>query len=87
MKQQLFVNCRKCIFCQETRGLGIGSQVMAVCLQSAKTLIENCYLETMPFMHDAQKLYKKVGLNTLMLPARDMSLAGLDVEEIIGYEL
>jgi hypothetical protein len=43
----------------------------------------------MPFMHDAQKLYKKVGLNTLMLPwvARDMSLASLDVEEIIGYEL
>jgi putative acetyltransferase len=38
MKQQLFVNCRKCIL-PETRGLGIGSQVMAVCLQSAKTLI------------------------------------------------
>jgi putative acetyltransferase len=31
-------------------------QVMAV---HKKTLFENCYLETMPFMHDAQKLYKK----------------------------
>jgi hypothetical protein len=50
---------------------------------------ENCYLETMPFMHDAQNYTKKWVLNTLMLPwvARDMSLASLDVEEIIGYEL
>jgi putative acetyltransferase len=50
----------KMYFLPETRGLGIGSQVMAVCLQSAKDFgFENCYLETMPFMHDAQKLYKK----------------------------
>jgi putative acetyltransferase len=40
------------IFLPETRGLGIGGQVMAVCLQSAKLWFENCYLETMPFMHD-----------------------------------
>jgi putative acetyltransferase len=46
----------------ETRGLGIGSKMMAMCLQSAKDFgFEKCYLETMPFMHDAQKLYKKVG--------------------------
>jgi putative acetyltransferase len=65
MKQQLFVNCRKCIFTGNESG--DRSQVMAV-LQSAKDFgFENCYLETMPFMHDAQKLYKKVGLNTLML--------------------
>jgi putative acetyltransferase len=38
---------------------------------------ENCYLETMPFMHDAQKLYKKVGFEYINAPwvARDMSLA------------
>jgi putative acetyltransferase len=41
---------------------------MAV-LQSAKDFgFENCYLETMPFMHDAQKLYKKVGLNIINAP-------------------
>jgi putative acetyltransferase len=49
---------QKMYFLQEA-GLGIGSQVMAVCLQSAKTLIRNCYLETMPFMHDAQKYIQK----------------------------
>jgi putative acetyltransferase len=30
---------QKMYFFLETRGLGIGSQVMAVCLQSAKTLV------------------------------------------------
>jgi hypothetical protein len=41
-------------------------------------------------MHDAQKLYKKVGFDINNAPwvARDMSLARLDVEEIIvmNYE-
>jgi putative acetyltransferase len=45
-------------FLPETRGLGIGSQVMAAC-KAQKTGFENCYLETMPFMHDAQKYTKK----------------------------
>jgi hypothetical protein len=40
-------------------------------------------------MHDAQNYTKKWVLNTLMLPwvARTCLLPGLDVEEIIGYEL
>ena len=53
---------QKMYFLPETRGLGIGSQMMATCLQRAKDFgFESCYLETMPFMLDAQKLYKKVG--------------------------
>lgn len=53
---------QKMYFAPETRGLGIGSQMMAICLQTAKELgFENCYLETMPYMLDAQKLYKKAG--------------------------
>jgi putative acetyltransferase len=52
-------NFKKCIL-PETRGLG-GSQMMATCLQSAKDFgFEKCYLETMPFMLDAQN-YTKVG--------------------------
>jgi GNAT superfamily N-acetyltransferase len=66
---------QKMYFLPETRGLGIG-KVMAVCLQSAKTLDskiviwKRCLLCMMP------KIIQKV-LNTLMLPwvARDMSLA------------
>lgn len=60
---------QKMYFLPETRGLGIGSQMMANCLQSAKDFgFENCYLETMPFMHDAQKLYKKVGFENIAAP-------------------
>ncbi len=53
---------QKMYFSPETRGLGIGSQMMDKCMQSAKEMgFEKCYLETMPFMHGAQKLYKKTG--------------------------
>lgn len=60
---------QKMYFLPETRGLGIGSQMMARCLQTAKDFgFEKCYLETMPFMLDAQKLYKKVGFEYIFSP-------------------
>ena len=60
---------QKMYFLPETRGLGIGSQMMAKCLQSAKNFgFEKCYLETMPFMLDAQKLYKKAGFEYICSP-------------------
>jgi putative acetyltransferase len=60
---------QKMYFLPETRGLGIGSKMMAICLQSAKDFgFEKCYLETMPFMNDAQKLYKKVGFEYICSP-------------------
>jgi len=60
---------QKMYFLPETRGLGIGSQMMATCLKSAKDLgFESCYLETMPFMLDAQKMYKKVGFEYIDTP-------------------
>lgn len=60
---------QKMYFLPEARGLGIGSKMMENCLQSAKDFgFEKCYLETMPFMHDAQKLYKKVGFEYIGSP-------------------
>jgi putative acetyltransferase len=60
---------QKMYFLPEARGRGIGSQMMGICLQSAKDFgFEKCYLETMPFMHDAQKLYKKVGFEYICSP-------------------
>ena len=44
------------------RGKGVGKQLMDVCLDFAKTSgFEQVYIETMPYMEPAQKLYKKSG--------------------------
>lgn len=60
---------QKMYFLPEARGLGLGTQLMEMCLQSAKDFgFEKCYLETMPYMIDAQKLYKKVGFENIDAP-------------------
>lgn len=57
---------QKMYFLPETRGLGLGTQMMEICLAKAKELdFEKCYLETMPYMEAAQKLYKKSGFEYL----------------------
>jgi putative acetyltransferase len=66
---QVICELQKMYFLPETRGLGIGSKMMDKCLESAKKFgFENCYIETMPFMHAAQKLYKKSGFEYLDAP-------------------
>ncbi|MGX7666913.1 GNAT family N-acetyltransferase [Flavobacterium pedocola] len=60
---------QKMYFLPETRGLGIGAAMMEICLQKAKTLgFKKCYLETMPYMEAAQKLYLKTGFVYLEAP-------------------
>lgn len=60
---------QKMYFLPTTRGLGLGTKMMDTCLQSAKGFgFEKCYLETMPFMLDAQKLYRKVGFKYIDAP-------------------
>lgn len=60
---------QKMYFLPEARGLGLGFQMMEKCLKSAKDFgYEKCYLETLPFMEAAQKLYKKVGFEYLCEP-------------------
>jgi putative acetyltransferase len=56
-------------FLPEARGLGLGIELMQKCLAKAKEFgFESCYLETMPYMEAAQKLYNKVGFEYLDKP-------------------
>lgn len=51
------------------RGRGIGALLIQACLKAATDFgFSQCYLETLPFMEDAQKLYKKHGFNYLDAP-------------------
>lgn len=57
---------QKMYFLEEGRGKGLGAQMMEVCLSKAKEFgYDKIYLETMPFMESAQKLYKKTGFKYL----------------------
>ncbi|RIA10023.1 putative acetyltransferase [Flavobacteriaceae bacterium MAR_2010_72] len=63
---------QKMYFLPEARGVGLGSKMMQVCLDQAKTFgFEQCYLETLPYMEDARKLYAKVGFRSLDGPMGD----------------
>ena len=60
---------QKMYFLPEARGLGMGFKMMQLCLQKATEFgFESIYLETLPEMIDAQKLYKKVGFDYLNHP-------------------
>ncbi|AXT50127.1 GNAT family N-acetyltransferase [Aquimarina sp. BL5] len=60
---------QKMYFLPEARGKGLGSQMMNKCLEFAKEQgFTKCYLETMPYMEDARKLYGKVGFTSLDAP-------------------
>ncbi len=60
---------QKMYFLEEARGKGLGAKMMTVCLKKAKEIgFEKVYLETMPYMKAAQKLYVKVGFKYIEAP-------------------
>jgi len=60
---------QKMYFLPEARGKGIGLQMIQKCLESASEFgYDKCYLETLPEMLAAQKLYTKVGFEYLCEP-------------------
>ena len=63
---------QKMYFLEEARGRGLGTKMMQICLDRAKQYgYEKCYLETMPYMEAAQKLYLKSGFEYIDKPMGD----------------
>ncbi|WP_276167129.1 GNAT family N-acetyltransferase [Zobellia alginiliquefaciens] len=63
---------QKMYFLEEARGKGIGSQMLKQCLKKAKEFnFDKIYLETMPYMKAAQKLYAKMGFEYIDKPLGD----------------
>ena len=63
---------QKMYFRPEARGRGIGTQMMNLCLEKAREFgFERCYLETMPYMIAAQKLYERNGFKYIDGPMGD----------------
>jgi len=60
---------QKMYFHKSLRGRGIGDKMIGLCLDFAiKSNFKKCYIETMPNMIDAQKLYLKKGFEYLDEP-------------------
>jgi len=60
---------QKMYFSPKARGKGIGQKMIDACINFAKSNdFKLCYIETMPNMEAAQKLYKKLGFNYIDHP-------------------
>ena len=63
---------QKMYFLPEARGKGLGAQMMDTCLKFAKSKnFEQCYIETLPYMESARKLYARSGFKSLEKPLGD----------------
>ena len=63
---------QKMYFLPQARGRGIGTEMMRLCIEKAREFgFEKCYLETMPYMIAAQKLYERSGFDYIDGPLGD----------------
>lgn len=63
---------QKMYFLPEARGRGIGAEMMENCLEYARSQgFRQCYLETLPYMENARKLYGRSGFRSLEGPLGD----------------
>ncbi|MGV3461080.1 MAG: GNAT family N-acetyltransferase [Flavobacterium sp.] len=63
---------QKMYFLAQSRGKGLGEAMISQCLAEARKLgFRRCYLETMPYMEKAQRLYLKCGFRYLDAPMGD----------------
>jgi len=67
-----YCELQKMYFLPDARGKGLGNQMIQKCLTQAKSYgYTDCYIETMPNMIYAQKLYKKWGFTYIDHPLGD----------------
>jgi len=60
---------QKMYFSPIARGKGLGAKMIQKCLVAAKNFgYEKCYLETLPYMKSAVKLYERTGFKVLNEP-------------------
>jgi putative acetyltransferase len=65
----LICEFQKMYFLPEARGKGFASKIMEIAIQKAILFgYTKCYIETMPYMQDAQKLYRKFGFKNIDAP-------------------
>lgn len=70
---------RKMYFLPEARGQGAGERMLRRCLDFAREAgFKTCYLETLSGMNQAQKLYKRLGFQTLCAPMGKTGHFGCD---------
>ncbi|MFB9054290.1 GNAT family N-acetyltransferase [Formosa undariae] len=63
---------QKMYFLEEARGQGAGKAMMDTCLQKARDLgFKRCYIETLPYMKSAMRLYEKSGFEYIDGPMGD----------------
>jgi putative acetyltransferase len=71
---------QKMYFSPIARGKGIGYKLLDICLEKAASFgFKTCYLETLPYMKDAQKLYKKLGFCYIDAPMGNTGHSSCDV--------
>jgi putative acetyltransferase len=57
---------KKMYFLPEARGLGLGQELIDLCLEAARAAgFRRCYLETLDLMHKARALYERNGFTAL----------------------
>ncbi|MCM8570660.1 GNAT family N-acetyltransferase [Gramella jeungdoensis] len=60
---------QKMYFLPESRGRGIGTAMITRCLEFGKNKgFKKCYIETLPYMENARKLYDKNGFEVIEKP-------------------
>lgn len=70
--EETICELQKMYFLPEARGIGLGAQMMDTCLKFGKAEgFKQCYIETLPYMEGARKLYDRSGFEYLEKPMGD----------------